>query len=241
MSDSNLYQFKMILGTYKPSQSTVELLQKIPLVIITSATSTGKDSITAELLETNKYSRMVTDTTRPKRVNNGQLEQDRQDYRFLNEQQFLDGLKSGKYIEAAIVHKKYVYGTSVEELQKATLTGKTIVVDIDIVGCDHIKQYASVAKAIFLLPPSFKEWMRRLKHRGTMSEAEQQLRLKSATLEIQGALNKPYFVFFINDDLAATAKQIDDFVATNHLDASHQVKARAMAEQLLTDLKHYLN
>jgi guanylate kinase len=236
-----LNQVKSILGNYKPNQNSIELLKKISLVTLTSATSAGKDSIISKLLESKKYSNVITDTTRPKRINDGVLETNGQNYWFLNERQFLEGLRQGDYLEAAVVHQDFIYGTSIKALQAAVSTGKIPILDLDIVGSEHIQQCSSGVKAIFILPPNFKEWMRRLEHRGEMNQAEKQIRLESAAREVSGALARPYFRFFVNDDLDLVTHQIDDFVMTNQLNLDLQNESKNIAKQLLIDLKNYLN
>jgi guanylate kinase len=236
-----LDRVKTVLGTYKPSQSTIDLLQSIPLVTLSSTTATGKNSIEAKLMETGKYSLVITDTSRPKRSNNGVQEQNGQNYWFLDEQQFLDGLAQGNYVEAAIVHQDFVYGTSIKALQAAVATGKIPLAQIDIIGANHIQDYSPNVKAIFILPPNFKEWMRRLEYRGAMDEAEKHNRLESAAKELSLAIEKPHFKYFINDDLDLVTHQIDDFVCSNILDLSLQNQAKSVAEKLLAELTQYLN
>jgi len=232
----NIEQIKEFLKSYKPNSSTVELLKEIPLVIITSPTSTGKDSIINKLLETNKYSDVITDTTRPRRENDGVLEKNGQNYWFRSNEQFLNGLTNGSYVEAAIVHQRYIYGTSIIALQQAVNNGGIPILDIDIMGCNKVHQYNPKIKTIFLLPPSFNEWMRRLNHRGTMHDDEKFIRLNSAANEIGIALESPHFKFFINDDLDLAANQINDYILTNRFDVNSQNSSIYIAKKLLSEL-----
>lgn len=229
-------EFKEVLSEYHPAGDVIKKLQNTPLILITSVTSAGKNAVIDRLVKTGKYFSLISDTTRPRRVNDGILEKNGQDYWFVTEKQFYDGLKNGRYLEAAIVHKNHLYGTSIEELEKAKSNNKVAITDIDIVGAENIKQLFSNVKAVFLLPPNFEEWMRRLNHRGKMSKWERQRRLKTAEEELYEALKKDYFVFFVNDDLSNVASQIDEFVLSGKIDKKQQAETVKIAKSLLKNL-----
>jgi guanylate kinase len=239
MSVSN-HDFIELLTNYRPSQTIIDLMQRHPPVLVVSPTSTGKNSIIARLVETGKYGHLISDTTRPSRINNGQPEKNGQVYWYISRDDFYLGLKAGDYVEATI-YSQQVYGTSVKEFRKVGLSGKIPITDVDMRGCDHIKYYCPAAKAVFLLPPSFEEWMRRLRARNVMDETEKHRRLLIALQEIDRALSKEYFKFFINDQLELAAKLIDNYVSGTLPVVDYQLQAKTLANQLKDNIKDYLN
>ncbi len=59
------------------------------------------------------------------------LEYDGESYWHITEDQFLDGLRDGRYIEAAIIHGQQVSGSNIIEYEKARDAGKITLKDID--------------------------------------------------------------------------------------------------------------
>lgn len=90
---------------------------------------------------------------------------------------------------------------------------------------------------IFVLPPDFDEWMRRMDGRGAMDPGEKKRRLQSAVSEISGALKRPYFKFLVNWDLRSTSEQLHEEILNGEFDeASCQTEARHHAIELLARL-----
>jgi guanylate kinase len=235
--ENKIAEAKRLLDLYNPSKDAVDKLTKTRILVMVAATSAGKNSIKDLLLETGKYSSVITDTTRPKRTNDGVLEQNGDDYWFISEDEFIENIKSKRYLEAAVVHKNHLYGSSLEEFSVALSTGKTPIIEIDIDGCDHLKKYAPLARQIFILPPSYEEWMRRIRHRGPMNEEELNRRLKSAAQEITLALQKPYFTFIVNKDLKQTAQEIDDFMQGIVPSSELQNQVKSLAQKLIEEIR----
>jgi guanylate kinase len=246
MFDSNsplkhLNEFQRILKTYKPSLELLDLLQDNKLVLLSAPTAAGRNTIIKNLIMTGKYYFLVSDTTRPPRINNGIPETNGNEYWFKSEDEFLYGLKNGAYIEAAIIHNQQVSGISLDELRKAKQTGTTPITDIDIQGCDSIKSFSDATIPVFVLPPAFTEWMRRLDGRGAMAPEEKRRRLTSAAEEIELALQRSYFKFIINWDLRVTVEALHEHIISGQFGELEQANAHTHAEQLLADLSSYLH
>ena len=67
-------------------------------------------------------------------------------------------------------------------------------------------------KTIFVLPPSEKEWRRRLLKRGDISEKDLKKRIETSKFEVEFAKQHDYFDFVINDDLQTAVKEVDNII-----------------------------
>jgi len=235
-----LSEFQHILKNYKPSLEILDILKTTKFVLLSAPTAAGRNTIIKNLIMTGKYYYVVSDTTRRPRVNNGILERNGEEYWFKTEEEFLQGLKNGSYIEAAIIHNQQVSGISMREIRTAGESNKIAITDIEIHGCDNVKSFSDTTIPIFVLPPDFNEWMKRLDGRGAMDPGEKHRRLISAAEEIQLALQRSYFKFIINWDLHLTVEALHQHISNDTFAIAEQEAARAHAEQLLVDLEQFL-
>ncbi len=246
MFDSNsplkhLNDFQRVLKTYKPSLELLDLLHDNKFVLLSAPTAAGRNTIIKNLIMTGKYYYVISDTTRLPRINNGIPERSGEEYWFKSEEEFLQGLKNGAYVEAAIIHNQQVSGVSLAELRRASQTGTIAITDIDIQGCDTIKSYSDATIPVFILPPAFPEWMSRLDGRGAMDPEEKRRRLISAAQEIELAMQRSYFKFIVNWDLRVTVEQLHEHIISGQFSELEQANAHTHAEQLLADLSAYLH
>lgn len=237
----HLGDFQRILKNYRPSLEILDLLQNHQFIILAAPTAAGRNTIIKNLIMTGKYYYVISDTTRPPRINNGVPERSGEEYWFKSEEEFLQSLKNGAYVEAAIIHNQQVSGISLDEMHKGAATGRVLITDTDIHGCDSIMGYSDTTVPIFILPPNFEEWMRRLDGRGAMNPAEKRRRLTSAAEEIQLALERNYFKFIINWDLRLTAEELHEHILTRSFGEAEQQTAHNHAQQLLADLSNWLS
>jgi guanylate kinase len=175
------------------------------LIILISPSGGGKTAIFTKLLADNnevKYS--VSFTTRKARIN----EIDRVNYNFISEEKFLEMKKSGDFLESAIVHG-YWYGTSKSYIN-SVLKNNHIIMDIDVQGAKQIMNSDIDQVTIFILPPSRKVWLKRLRGRGTDSDEVIKVRLESAEKEIKEIKDFEYLI--INDDLETAVKSIETII-----------------------------
>jgi guanylate kinase len=231
----NLTEFQVQLAHYKLSKSALQTLSQTQLVLLVAPTSTGRNHLIRELLKTDDYYYIVSDTTRQPRVNDGVMEQSGVEYWFRDEQSVLDDIKAGKYLEAAVIHQQQVSGISIRELQRATDLGKIAITDAEIAGLDNAIKLKPDTLGIFVLPPNFDEWQRRLHHRGAMDPEEYKRRMASAVSEFSAALEHDYYRFVINDEVIDAVQQINEITKLDTHNAEQQAHARHLAEQLLLE------
>lgn len=236
----HLDEFSKILANYQMSETSKRILKKTNLVLLIAPTSTGRNTIIRALLQTGNYHFIVSDTTRLPRVNDGVVEKNGVNYWFRSEEEMLSDLKSGKFLEAAIIHNQQVSGISIRELEKASANDKIAITDIEVVGTENIMRVHADTHAIFVMPPNFEEWLRRLEHRGAMTAQEKRLRLESACKEFMAALEHAYYSFVINDELSDAVEQINQLARLGATDTARQARGRELAQQFLIETKAYL-
>lgn len=230
-----LDEFRQLLQNYKVGLHAEEVLSRTPLVAMVAITSSGRNTVMRELGKTGNYHYIVSDTTRKPRINDGKSEKDGVEYWFKGEDEVLDGLRNGRYLEAAIIHNQQVSGISIRELEKAEENGKFAITDLEVQGVETIAKHKPDITAIFLLPPSYEEWQRRLRKRGHMSDEEYANRMDSARTELASALKSPLYHYVVNDDLTTTVYVVDKIVR-GHESARHAAEARQVAEDILARL-----
>jgi len=234
-------QFQSILDNYEVSRDGKQLLERIKLVLLVSPTSAGRNTIIKELVKTGDYEFIVSDTTRPKRENNGVLEQDGVEYWFKTEEEILEGLKKGQYLEADIIHKQQVSGISLRELEKAANHKKIAIDEVYYVGIDNVKKAKPDTFTLFVLPPSYEQWMERLLKRGEMTADEIKNRLVSAELELETTTKRDYYQYVVNDKLDEAVKTVRRIVEEgDYSDEEHQA-GKDLAWKLLSRVKQQLN
>ncbi len=237
----NLHQFQKILKNYQANQASLNLLNQTKLILLLGFSGSGRSTIIKQLSQTDRYYFLVSDTTRQPRLNNGILEKNGREYNFINEDQFLEGLKKGDYLEAEVIHQQQVSGLSLNELKKAKKINKFAITDIDLGGAQKILQYNHKTKLFFIIPPSFDIWMNRLYRRDPdMPISELLMRLRTAQKIIDTFSKDLNGEIIINNDFKLSAQQIDNYLVTNFLDASHQNKTELL-KSLNLEIKKFLD
>ena len=236
----NIEAFKKVLRDYQLSAEAKEILANIELVLLVGPSSSGRNTIINQLVEAGFYHYLVSDTTRQPRINNGVLEQNGREYWFRSEEDILADLQAGKFLEAAIIHNQQVSGMSVRELEFAAKEHKIAINEIEVVGADNVHAASPSARFLFIVPPSFDEWITRMNARGTLPADETKRRLESAVEELTVGLARDYYTFVVNDTFMHTSRYVDAIVRDRLVDDKAQTEAKEVARQLLTDTKQFL-
>src|SRR6266702_1996592 len=154
-------EFEKAIASYRLSEHARQVVRDTTFAVMTGPTAAGRNTIIWKLLETGKYRFVISDTTRPKRQNNGIWEQDGKQYWFRSEAEFLRDLQNGEFLEAEIIHNQQVSGISVRELERANQEQKIAITDVDIEGIDNALRAKSDAFALLVFPPDFASWQER--------------------------------------------------------------------------------
>ena len=230
---SRLADFKEVLKHYHISEASKRILTQTKLVLLIAPSAGGRNTIIQELLKLGDYYFVVSDTTRQPRINNGLLEKSGREYWFRTEDEMLNDLKEGKFLEAEIIHGQQVSGISIRELKKASDHNKIAITDVDIGGISNIIHAKPDTIAIAVLPPSFEEWQQRLSIRGPIEVGEYKRRMQTACKIFEQAASHNKFAFVINDNLEHAVEQINHIAKKGMTDAKKNDQARQLAIKLL--------
>ena len=183
-------------------------------VVLSSPSGAGKTSISKKLLKIDRsISLSISCTTRPKRK--GEI--NKKDYIFLSDKEFLELKKKNKFLEHAEVFG-YNYGTLRNTVLNFFEKKKDVLFDIDWQGYQQLKQSNMEVVGIFILPPSKKELVNRLKTRGRDTKNEMKKRMNLVQNEISHFPEYDYVV--INDDLTVCVSKIKNIIESERLKRS---------------------
>jgi guanylate kinase len=180
------------------------------LIVVSAPSGAGKTTIVKAILE--KYPSMlfsVSAATRTRR----ETEIDGKDYFFLPRQEFERRIRAGELVEWEEIYGN-LYGTLKSEVDKALLSGKAMLFDIDAKGGLSIKRtYPNDSVLIFIKPPSIEILEARLRGRKTEDETTFKRRMDRVALELGMASQFDYQV--VNDDLPTAIAEVDKLVLTH--------------------------
>ncbi len=233
---------KKLLSSYQPSPYALELIRSTPILFLVGTFGAGKSHLKEELLRTGKYHHIVSHTTRSPRINHGVPEQNGREYYFVDMSIMRKMLEKQALVEAKLVHKSNIYGTSVAEIQKAHDEHKIALTDIDVQGVAEYKCFDNNVMAAFLLPPNFEVWQERLLSRygDSVDLHDVEQRFRTALKELRELRTTDRYAAFINDDQEQTLKQVETYAKTGTLDPRQQRKALDTASKLAEAAKKYL-
>lgn len=174
-----------------------------PLVLVLSSPSGGGKSTIARrvLAERADAGYSVSATTRPPRPG----EVDGAAYHFLSPEAFERLVQDGEFLEHA-VYNGHRYGTLVREVRRVTEGGRHVLIDIEVVGARLVRERFPDAVFVFVVPPSGRVLVERLRGRGTEAAAELTGRLETALEELAAAHEYEYVV--VNDDLEEAVRAV---------------------------------
>lgn len=178
------------------------------LLIISGPAGVGKTTIAHKVEQHFDAEFSVSMTTR------GQTGQDTDgvDYDFVEIQRFEQLRDEGALLEWAEVFGNY-YGTPKQPVLDALAAGRLMIVEIDVQGAEQVKSHMPDAYAIFVVPPSDRALLERLRGRKRDDEAAIEKRYAEARREIARArLGSVYDEYVVNDVLETVVGETIDLV-----------------------------
>jgi guanylate kinase len=179
-----------------------------PLIIVSGPSGSGKTTVVERLLAegTLPLRAAISATTRQPR---GQ-EADGVNYHFWKRQRFDEEVAAGAFLEWAEVHGNR-YGTLRREVDEPRKRGVGVFLVIDVQGAAKVRTQCADAVSVFIQTSSPEVLERRLRGRGTESEAAVRVRLANALEEMKRAGEYDFVV--INDDLPTAVARLREIVA----------------------------
>lgn len=228
-----------MLKNYQPGERTVNIVRQASLTLLVGISGAGKDTILRRLLEERgaPYHHIISHTTRPMRLNRGLMEQNGREYHFIDWQKAMTMLERQEFVEANI-YSDNLYGTSALEFEQTLEEDKIGLTDVDVHGVARYVSLSPKVTPIFILPPNYDTWQRRLlaRYNGMFEGHEDDIkrRMQTAREELEFALSVDYFYFVINQELDQTVATVD--AIAHHGDGHDREKGRAVAAALLARL-----
>ncbi|MHC4319548.1 MAG: guanylate kinase [Planctomycetota bacterium] len=168
------------------------------LLVVSGPSGSGKTTISRAVERRLEGTFSVSATTRPQ----SKIETRGHDYDFLSQEEFLQKIEAGAFLEYAQLFGEHWYGTPRRPVEQQLAEGRLVILDIDVQGALQVRESMPEALLIFLVPPSDEELLRRLRGRGREGEDSIQRRFAEAQKEIEIArTSDAYDATVVNDVL----------------------------------------
>lgn len=184
------------------------------VVVLAAPSGGGKTTITRELRARlpDEFGYSVSATTRRARPG----ERDGEAYHFLTRDEFLRRRDAGEFLEWA-EYAGELYGTLRAEVERVLRAGKHVVLDVEVQGARQVRRAypAPASLIVFVIPPSARVLLERLRRRRTESTAELQKRTDIAVDEVETAareVGQVYDRVLVNDELETAVRQVIELV-----------------------------
>lgn len=184
--------------------------KKGKLLVVSGPAGSGKGTVNSILLgNAEKYAFSVSATTRSPRP--GEI--DGTHYFFMTRERFMSLVNAGEFLE----HAEYVgncYGTLRPFVEEKLLSGKNVILDIEVQGALQVREKMPEAVLVFLCPPDYVTLESRLRGRGTETDEVIKKRLLKALEELREAEKYDYLVINEDGKAAECASAIDSIIDT---------------------------
>lgn len=173
------------------------------LIVLTGPSGVGKGTLLQALRQKHPQLYLsISATTRQPRP--GEIHA--QQYYFVNRQEFEEMVQTDQLLEWAEYAGNY-YGTPRAPVAQQIQQGKSVILEIEVIGARKINKTFPSALRIFILPPSLAELEERLRSRAQDSEEAIAKRLSRAKAELEAA--DEFDLQIVNDDLETALKSIE--------------------------------
>ena len=177
-------------------------------IIVSAPSGAGKTTIVKHLLSViPELEFSISACSRLKR----EKETEGKDYYFITAEQFREKISRDEFIEWQEVYPGSYYGTLKSEMERIWQEVKTPIFDVDVLGGINLKKYfGETALAIFIRPPSLEVLESRLRHRGTESEENLQIRLNKAEEEM--TFSDQFDRIVVNDEISLSSIRVTNLI-----------------------------
>ena len=182
--------------------------------LVAGPAGVGKTTLLKRLLqEESGLVKSVSVTTRPARAG----EVDGTAYHFWDEARSLAAVERGEFLEHAVVHGNH-YGTLRPFVEEKLAAGLDVVKDIDVQGVEQLRRIERFkyphSVAIFVVPPSREELIKRLEGRNSEDTRTLSVRLRAAEAEMTRIGEYEYVV--VNDSLDGAVTRLKAIRLAEH-------------------------
>ena len=200
------------------------------LFLVSAPSGAGKTSLVNAALDADSQLVVsISHTTRPAR--GGEVEGE--NYFFISDDQFVQMIDEGKFLEHANVFGKR-YGTSKAEVAAKRALGQDVILEIDWQGAQQVREAIPDAISVFVLPPSMEELAARLTSRGEDTAQSIEKRLGEAKQDMSQAIHFDYLV--INADFETALQDVASIVHAARLTRVVQLQKNEVKELVGADI-----
>lgn len=202
------------------------------LAVVSGFSGAGKGTLMKELLGryADRYALSISATTRNPRAG----EEHGREYFFVSKEEFESMIAQ----EALIEHACYVgnyYGTPKSYVEEQMEAGRDVILEIEIQGALKVKERFPDTLLLFVTPPSANELERRLRGRGTETDAVIRDRLRRAVEEAEYMDRYDYIL--VNDDLDTCVEEMDRLIRSQHQKTERNLEFISEMKKELTNLQ----
>ena len=177
------------------------------IIVISAPSGAGKGTIMKELLKNDSKSRWLSVSATSREMRKG--EEEGVNYYYITEDEFKKKIDEDYFIEYTNYAGNY-YGTPKQYIKEKVDKGIDVFLEIEIEGATNIKKLIPEAIFIFIMPPSLKELVKRLKARGTESNEKILKRFHEAYKEVNEVSKYNYVV--VNDKVEDAVDKIESIL-----------------------------
>ena len=199
------------------------------MLVLSSPSGAGKTSICKKILNLDNEIKMsISYTTRTKRKS----EKDSEDYFFISKEKFEKLKNQNFFVEYANVFDNW-YGTPKKFIEDNLSRGVDVMFDIDWQGAQKLSEFSkNDVVSIFILPPSNKILLDRLRKRAEDSNETVNKRMSKAKSEISHWIEYDYVI--INQDLDKCSLEVLNILKAERKKRNRQKFIFDFIEKLLS-------
>lgn len=226
--ESFIGEVSEVFDAYQPNQQVLQQLGQIDLTTVSAPTGMGKDTLIASL----SIPRVVCETIRAPRINNGRMEQDGVEYEFRGEMLnvVLGELRRGEHVQIGMgPGRDSFYGSRIASYP----TSGPALIDVMTSQVDTMRQLPfRSAEPVFVVAPSYEAWQQRLSARGKLDPSDWLKRKDEAKKSLDDALSDERYTFILNDELSLAAQALHAFASRREQNPEAGVRVRNVARTI---------
>ncbi|HEX5395349.1 MAG TPA: hypothetical protein VFW52_03315 [Candidatus Saccharimonadales bacterium] len=213
-----------LIENYRPAPSVIEHIGRVTLIMLVGPSGVGKST----LIKNSGIHFVPSDTTRSPRPG----EQNGVDMNFRTDfDQLAADIKAGNFVQIAPFATGELYATRYSSYPES---GAAIMP----VMAEAVRSFRQLGFdrtiSAFVVPPSYKEWMRRMSEQEMMVD-QRAKRLDEAKVSLEFGLSDKETNFILCDDIPGAVEQVKKLLDGTP-DEVLGAEARAIAQSLLTNL-----
>lgn len=182
-------------------------------IVLVGPPGVGKTTIAEHLLCRNPaWTRLITTTSRaPRRKEDGGMEIDGVDYRFVDETEFRRMIEDDAFLEWADNYGR-LYGSSKAQVELQVEAHPVVLGIIDVKGATRIKVVRPSTVVIFIEPAARADCARRLRARTDVTPEETEKRIANIDAEMSYRGTFDWIVVNRDGDLGFVLRSIEDLI-----------------------------